>query len=257
MLGNRPRPMIGKLSKLLVSGHRAEFLEVVKSPKSPLDGLKMQSPRGIKNYDLGGVGLGIVAALEKTNDSGGPGHEVLAKYAVCSCNLNRSNPISVNSNKFCDRLKGGYEDFEGANSENYTYVTCHGPSKSFTRVYYDGGHEYGLNSGHERNDHLEFDRCSKKLGNIKDSETRSEETFSGYPTSDFLSSCHLCSKNLHGKDIYMYRGEKAFCSTECRSRQIMMDERKEQCRSEASRSVDVSSSPYTRGQIFSPGILAA
>lgn len=198
--------MIGKLSKLLVSGHRAEFLEVVKSPKSPLDGLKiMQSPRGIKNYDLGGVGLGIVAALEKTNDSGRPGHEVLAKYAVCSCNLNRSNPISVNSNKFCGRLKGGYEDSEGANSENYTYVTCHGPSKSFTRVYYDGGHEYGLNSGHERNEHLEFDRCSNKLGNIKDSETRSEETFSGYPTSDFLSSCHLCSKNLHGKDIYMYR----------------------------------------------------
>ncbi|KAG6658160.1 hypothetical protein CIPAW_04G141100 [Carya illinoinensis] len=214
----------------------------------------MQSPRGIKNYDLGGVGLGIVAALEKTNDSGRR-HAVLAKYAVCSCNLNRSNPISVNSNKFCGRLKGGYEDYEAANSENYTYVTCHGPTKSFTRVYYDGG-EHGLTSGHERND-LEFDRCSNKLGNIKDSETRSEETFSGYPTSDFLSSCHLCSKSLHGKDIYMYRGEKAFCSTECRSRQIMMDERKEQCRLESSRSVDVSSSPYTRGQIFSPGILAA
>ncbi|KAG6718241.1 hypothetical protein I3842_04G139800 [Carya illinoinensis] len=253
MLGNRPRPIIGNLSKLLISGHRAEFLEVVKSPKSPLD-LKMQSPRGIKNYDLGGVGLGIVAALEKTNDSGRR-HAVLAKYAVCSCNLNRSNPISVNSNKFCERLKGGYEDYEAANSENYTYVTCHGPTKSFTRVYYDGG-EHGLTRGHERND-LGFDRCSNKLGNIKDSETRSEEAFSGYPTSDFLSSCHLCSKSLHGKDIYMYRGEKAFCSTECRSRQIMMDERKEQCRLESSRSVDVSSSPYTRGQIFSPGILAA
>lgn len=54
----------------------------------------------------------------------------------------------------------------------------------------------------------------------------------------------------------IYRGEKAFCSNECRSRQIVMDERKEQCRSEASRSADVSSSPYTRGQIFSTGILA-
>lgn len=201
MLGNRPHPIIGKLSKLLVSGHRAEFFEVMKSPKSPLY-LKMQSPRGIKNYDLGGVGLGIVAALEKSNDSK-RGHEVLAKYAVCSCNLNRSNPISVNSNKTCDRLKGGYEDFEEGNSENYTYVTCHGPSKSFTRVYYDDEGEYGT-YGHERND-LEFDTCSNKLGNVKDSETTSGETYSGYPTSDFLSSCHLCRKNLHGKDIFMYR----------------------------------------------------
>jgi len=53
------------------------------------------------------------------------------------------------------------------------------------------------------------------------------------------------------------RGEKAFCSPECRSRQIMMDERKEQqCRSEAPRSADVSSSSYTRGQIFLTGIVA-
>jgi hypothetical protein len=36
----------------------------------------------------------------------------------------------------------------------------------------------------------------------------------------------------------------------------MVDERKEQCRSEAPRSADVSSSPYTRGQIFLTGIEA-
>lgn len=54
-----------------------------------------------------------------------------------------------------------------------------------------------------------------------------------------------------------YRGEKAFCSTECRSNQIMMDERKELCRSEASRSMDVSNSSYTRDEIFSTGIIIA
>jgi hypothetical protein len=52
------------------------------------------------------------------------------------------------------------------------------------------------------------------------------------------------------------RGEKGFCSTECRSSQIMMDERKERCGSEATRSVELSSSPYTMDQIFSNGILA-
>jgi hypothetical protein len=189
--------MIGKLSELLVSGHRAGLLDVARtSPRSPLD-LKMQSPRGLKKYDLGGVGLGIVAALEKSSDGG---REVLAKYAVCSCSLNRSNPIPVNSGKNCGRLNGFLEDFEGGSSENYTYVTCRGPSKSFTRVYYDGG-EYGR-TGHERHG---LDGCKNMGILLQDSRPRYQENFSADPTPDFLSSCHLCRKELQGKDIYMYR----------------------------------------------------
>eukprot|EP00253_Pinus_taeda_P006293 PITA_06293 len=42
----------------------------------------------------------------------------------------------------------------------------------------------------------------------------------------FLSACCLCKRQLnHGKDIYMYRGDKAFCSVECRYQQILMDDR--------------------------------
>ncbi|XP_041003396.1 FCS-Like Zinc finger 13-like [Juglans microcarpa x Juglans regia] len=243
MIGKRSRPMIGKLSELLVSGNQSGFREAGTSPRSPLD-INMQSPRGLKNYDLGEVGLGIVAALEKSSNNGSFGHEILAKYAVWSCNLNRSNPKTVNSNKICERLKGAYEEFgEG--------VTCQGPNISFTKVYYDHGVEYRQNP-QEING---LDRCNN-LGIAGNSLPTYGKIVSAYPTSDFLSSCHLCRKNLHGKDIYMYRGEKAFCSTECRTRQIVMDEKKEQCRSEAPRSADVSSSPYTRGQIFSTGILA-
>ncbi|KAJ0491775.1 putative Zf-FLZ domain-containing protein [Helianthus annuus] len=44
---------------------------------------------------------------------------------------------------------------------------------------------------------------------------------------DFLSCCNLCKKKLHGLDIFMYRGEKAFCSEECRYQQISIDEHKE------------------------------
>ncbi|GFQ03408.1 hypothetical protein PHJA_002484600 [Phtheirospermum japonicum] len=41
----------------------------------------------------------------------------------------------------------------------------------------------------------------------------------------FLEYCFLCNqKLLPGKDIYMYKGDKGFCSEECRCRQIFMDE---------------------------------
>nr|GEU51460.1 hypothetical protein [Tanacetum cinerariifolium] len=45
--------------------------------------------------------------------------------------------------------------------------------------------------------------------------------------ADFLSTCHECNKQLHGRDIYMYRGEKAFCSIECRSMEIAQMEKEE------------------------------
>ncbi|XP_068660929.1 FCS-Like Zinc finger 15 [Aristolochia californica] len=45
------------------------------------------------------------------------------------------------------------------------------------------------------------------------------------PTVTFLDECFLCKKRLSpGNDIYMYRGDRAFCSVECRCRQIFMDE---------------------------------
>uniref|UniRef100_J3N2S3 FLZ-type domain-containing protein n=2 Tax=Oryza brachyantha TaxID=4533 RepID=J3N2S3_ORYBR len=41
----------------------------------------------------------------------------------------------------------------------------------------------------------------------------------------FLRYCHGCSKDLGlGKDIFMYRGEKAFCSRECRHHEMLFDE---------------------------------
>jgi len=44
----------------------------------------------------------------------------------------------------------------------------------------------------------------------------------------FLDACRLCNRRLNdGRDIYMYRGDTALCSVECRQQQIDMDERKE------------------------------
>eukprot|EP00268_Persea_americana_P012808 TRINITY_DN15490_c0_g1_i1.p1 TRINITY_DN15490_c0_g1~~TRINITY_DN15490_c0_g1_i1.p1 ORF type:complete len:119 (+),score=22.71 TRINITY_DN15490_c0_g1_i1:184-540(+) len=45
------------------------------------------------------------------------------------------------------------------------------------------------------------------------------------PAITFLDACFLCKKRLSpGRDIYMYRGDRAFCTVECRCKQIFMDE---------------------------------
>ncbi|KAJ8625740.1 hypothetical protein MRB53_034270 [Persea americana] len=49
-------------------------------------------------------------------------------------------------------------------------------------------------------------------------------------TAPFLRACGLCNRRLGpGRDIYMYRGDTAFCSLECRQQQMNHDERKEKC----------------------------
>ncbi|KAI9196592.1 hypothetical protein LWI28_025280 [Acer negundo] len=46
-----------------------------------------------------------------------------------------------------------------------------------------------------------------------------------FPVPMFLQQCFLCKQTLlPGKDIYMYKGDRGFCSVECRCRQIFMDE---------------------------------
>lgn len=200
MLGKRPQPLIGKISELLVSGGRAAVLfDALGSPRSPFDmmNLKMQSPKGLKSYDLGGVGLGIVVALDKSS-SEEQGH-------VCTSNSNRSVPIPVKNHQ---GFQKGVNEIPAGSSEDYTFVTYHVPNnKTITKVYYDGGERgilthgcYNINNNNNNNVGVGGVR------RIPPTQTLNiEEDEPSYPTSDFLSSCHLCRKNLHGKDIYMYR----------------------------------------------------
>ncbi|XP_038875391.1 FCS-Like Zinc finger 6-like [Benincasa hispida] len=47
-------------------------------------------------------------------------------------------------------------------------------------------------------------------------------------SSHYLRACCLCQRRLvDGRDIYMYKGESAFCSAECRLQQMNQDEAKE------------------------------
>ncbi|KAI0494722.1 hypothetical protein KFK09_024865 [Dendrobium nobile] len=57
---------------------------------------------------------------------------------------------------------------------------------------------------------------------------RNSGDFTALETAPFLRSCGLCNRRLApGRDIFMYRGEIAFCSLECRQQQMNHDEKKE------------------------------
>lgn len=67
------------------------------------------------------------------------------------------------------------------------------------------------------------------------------------PPIDFLDACYLCKRSLGpGLDIYMYRGDRAFCSVECRLKQINMDEQSEKCASAALKRSVMTTSPRPR-----------
>ncbi|KAI3749404.1 hypothetical protein L2E82_20016 [Cichorium intybus] len=81
-------------------------------------------------------------------------------------------------------------------SEEYTRVISHGPNPKTTHIY----------------DNCVVESCCGiRVG-------------SELPLESFVSFCNTCKKNLgEGSDIFMYRGEKAFCSEECRCQEMILD----------------------------------
>ncbi|EPS65556.1 hypothetical protein M569_09221 [Genlisea aurea] len=74
--------------------------------------------------------------------------------------------------------------------------------------------------------------------------------------SDFLKLCFLCKKTLHAAEMCsIRRGDKAFCSPECRERQISTDEKKEKRQSRSLKKVE---SPCSSESLkFSAEVVAA
>ncbi|CAN6300603.1 unnamed protein product [Urochloa humidicola] len=62
-----------------------------------------------------------------------------------------------------------------------------------------------------------------------------------FRVAEFLSCCDMCRRPLDGKDIFMYRGERAFCSMECRYHAIVSDEFQEKETERKRRAAAVSS----------------
>ncbi|KAH9305945.1 hypothetical protein KI387_010349, partial [Taxus chinensis] len=183
----------------------------IRSPTSPLDhsSLYHKSPRGFDQ----GVGLGILAAL----------HNAETKTAVLSPKNSEamnpakqsgkpSQPIAIGSAKpLSERWEGEQSAMEY--SESYTCITSHGPKTTIRHIFDDPAESEKRNS-----------KCCKPA--VFETSSFCDADSPYLPDADFLSACYLCRRQLrHGKDIYMYRGDKAFCSVECRYQQIVSDEK--------------------------------
>ncbi|KAJ1294270.1 hypothetical protein BS78_01G133400 [Paspalum vaginatum] len=95
---------------------------------------------------------------------------------------------------------------EMAMSEDYTCVISRGPNPRTTHI---------------------FDDCIvESCGDVLVDKTgKTAADGRAAVANGFLSSCHACNKQLgHGNDIFIYRGDKAFCSSECRYQEMLFDE---------------------------------
>ncbi|KAH9605648.1 hypothetical protein KSS87_022868 [Heliosperma pusillum] len=75
---------------------------------------------------------------------------------------------------------------------------------------------------------------------------RNSADFTRPSSCSFLRTCSLCGRRLApSRDIFMYRGDTAFCSSECREQQMAQDEWKEKC---AANKESISSSSTVEGE---------
>ncbi|GAB4843359.1 hypothetical protein Ancab_013325 [Ancistrocladus abbreviatus] len=122
----------------------------------------------------------------------------------------RCSPENLNSPRI---FTGCLSASEMELSEDYTCIIARGPVPKTTRIF----------------DNCIVESCVGSVGSSaaswKDNGFSATQTFS-YPSESFLSFCYTCKKSLgHGKDIFMYRGEKAFCSKECRYQEMMLEDK--------------------------------
>uniref|UniRef100_A0A6M2EKF4 FLZ-type domain-containing protein n=1 Tax=Populus davidiana TaxID=266767 RepID=A0A6M2EKF4_9ROSI len=216
-----------------------------------------KSPRSLENG--GAVGLGIVAAMDesdKVSDSAlSPRSSLLPIVSLKKpASYFKEGGIGVSN---LDKDSGGGGVFVvDENDEIYTCVISHvGNNVIKQSVCY--GDEVCIDPGNEFDDvsGLVY-AASPPVRMPMDAAVAAAR--SEFWSKDFLSSCYLCKKLLEGLDIFMYRGEKAFCSPECRDNHIRNEDFKEKCGSKARKkqeccSVSLSSSPL----LFFAGVAAA
>ncbi|KAG5540612.1 hypothetical protein RHGRI_020734 [Rhododendron griersonianum] len=128
------------------------------------------------------------------------------------------NPTPI-SNSSAQDILGSLSASEIELSEDYTCVKTYGPEPKTTHIFCDcilechNNNSTNLPKNEEQNPPLPLTML-----------VTSSKIPTAYPSCDFLSFCYSCKKKLEGEDIYMYRGEKAFCSWDCRSQEILMEE---------------------------------
>lgn len=188
------------------------------------------------NGDLKAIGLGIVDALTKeksekkaSNSSSRmvlfgsqlkiqipteqPNSPSPPEFGVKNKNslLSMHSPAGEVRNSSPRLFTGCLSPREMELSEDYTCVISHGPNPKKTHIF----------------DNCIVESCGGDgfLCSKKESRFLEDQNSSFYASEGFLSFCHACGKSLaQGKDIFMYRGEQAFCSHECREREMVSEE---------------------------------
>lgn len=104
-------------------------------------------------------------------------------------------------------------------SEDYTCIISHGPNPKTTHIFGDRILESSVIESHDS------ENKQGREGGESHWIIQSSENSPPLPSSDFLSFCYFCDKKLEeGRDIYMYRGDMAFCSWNCREQVILIEE---------------------------------
>ncbi|XP_058770901.1 FCS-Like Zinc finger 8-like [Vicia villosa] len=174
------------------------------NPFSRVDQYKGCSSRD--KVDLNIIGLGLVGVLKDEPPFQQTSEKLRKKVVFGTDKLRVKIPPLPTSTfesksdygcKMNDSEKGVLSLSEMEVYEEYTCVISHGANPKTTHI---------------------FDNCV--VGSYS-SVPNSPHSFS----LNFLSFCYTCKTHLqHTKDIFIYRGEKAFCSQECRNQEMMLDE---------------------------------
>lgn len=199
----------------------------------------------------GVVGLGIVVALN--NDSPGQNNNNTQNpvFAVSP----RSDPIPI----FSSKRPNTKDDVEIELLEEYTCVISHvGNNLIKKREYFDDG--LMRKNGSLATSYWVSTNGGGGGGGVFCAPSPPVVSGGGmmvFEDVDFLSSCCLCKKKLQGLDIFMYRGEKAFCSEECRYTQISVDEHKEKYASKVRKQPEYADSLCSSPMQFPAGMAVA
>ncbi|MCO5607408.1 hypothetical protein L7F22_061604 [Adiantum nelumboides] len=232
--------------------------EVCESPRSVLDVNVLASEKHapgrsfrsyvralpLQNRGSQGVGLAIIVdihAEEKEdyrsyspvgNDSAFTSRQHESSLTVCpqsDRHNQRSQPIAIATN--CS----GQDE-----STNYmwtNYVESSGSEDAFSSsgIAWDMKY-FGVDYYATQQKYVAHDKTTYNVDNDENSNEPSIFSVASIPSdcgsvsihvASFLDACAFCQRALPGKDIFMYSGDQAFCSAECRGERMTIDEYKE------------------------------
>ncbi|XP_008777180.2 FCS-Like Zinc finger 10-like [Phoenix dactylifera] len=130
-----------------------------------------------------------------------------------------SDSLTISNDSSCDFI-GSLSISDIEQSEDYTCIISHGDNPRTTHIFGDCILESQVDRSPDGKHKHREDRGESPW------EVKPSEEVPLHSRTDFLSFCYSCKRKLKEEDdIYIYRGEKAFCSCECRAQEILIEEK--------------------------------